>query len=113
MKTKDGDTAQRPAVLPVAGALRVVVCRQHLIHHQSLPRASAQAYLECFCSPAHLQAVRGACDAANAASQRQLFSYQAFNACGNEVTNRRSSGVHAVTWGVFPDLEILQVRRIP
>jgi methylenetetrahydrofolate reductase (NADPH) len=91
-----------------------------------------KAYVECFCSPAHLAALMHACAAGN----RPSVTYHAVDVEGRCMTNSREgaaaaaassgsgspiltplpsggdaaawSSVVAVTWGVFPDKEILQ-----
>jgi methylenetetrahydrofolate reductase (NADPH) len=60
-----------------------------------------KAYVEFFCSPDHLAAVRAA------VALRPSLHLTAVNARGDvEATN--ASKVLAVTWGVFPDREVIQ-----
>ena len=60
-----------------------------------------KAYVEFFCSPAHLGAVRAA------VAGRPRVQYTAVNRAG-EVEASSDCRVMAVTWGVFPDREVLQ-----
>jgi methylenetetrahydrofolate reductase (NADPH) len=60
-----------------------------------------KAYVEFFCSPAHLRAVRAA------VASRPRVQYTAVNRAG-EVEASSECRVMAVTWGVFPDREVLQ-----
>lgn len=61
-----------------------------------------KAYVECFCSPRHLAALIAA------VADRPSVTYRAVDARGNLLHNCRTRGVTAVTWGVFPDREIMQ-----
>jgi len=67
-----------------------------------------KAYLEFFCSPTHLERF------VKAAQEFPNLTYTALDFKGNKVTNRVDAGtseeesVTAVTWGVFPNKEILQ-----
>lgn len=76
-----------------------------------------KSYVEFFCPPGHLAALMEACSA----GKQPSVTYHAVNAAGQCYTNSRAgksasganmeiawSSVNAVTWGVFPDKEILQ-----
>eukprot|EP00960_Hanusia_phi_P047246 758314-Hanusia_phi.AAC.11 len=60
-----------------------------------------KAYIEMFCSPAHLAAIKAALP------EHKTIQYSAVNAKGNYETSAKNK-VNAVTWGVFPDREIVQ-----
>jgi methylenetetrahydrofolate reductase (NADPH) len=69
-------------------------------------RVYQKAYIECFCPPPHLAAFM---EAAARAGPACRVTYHAVNGAGRWHTNSRARGsVNAVTWGVFPDREILQ-----
>ena len=67
-----------------------------------------KAYIECFCPRGHLAALMEA--AAARGGPFASITYHAVDAAGTwHTTNSRVRGsVNAVTWGVFPDREILQ-----
>jgi methylenetetrahydrofolate reductase (NADPH) len=60
-----------------------------------------KAYVEFFCSPAHLAAVRAA------VAHRPSVQFSAVNKRG-ELEMSCESKVMAVTWGIFPDREVVQ-----
>jgi len=60
-----------------------------------------KGYVEFFCSPAHLEAVKGALAA------HPSVQYMATNEKGEAHTNCKNESM-ALTWGVFPDREIVQ-----
>lgn len=68
-----------------------------------------KAYIECFCPPGHLAAL---IDAAASDSAFSSITWHAVNSSGSwHATNSRDrsrGGVNAVTWGVFPDREVIQ-----
>lgn len=68
-----------------------------------------KAYIECFCPPGHLAAL---IDAAASDSAFASITWHAVNSSGSwHATNSRDrsrGGVNAVTWGVFPDREVIQ-----
>jgi methylenetetrahydrofolate reductase (NADPH) len=68
-----------------------------------------KAYIECFCPPGHLAALM---DAAASAASFSSITWHAVNSTGSwHATNARGAsrgGVNAVTWGVFPDREVIQ-----
>jgi methylenetetrahydrofolate reductase (NADPH) len=71
-------------------------------------RVYQKAYIECFCPPKHLAALMEAAARAAPGGGGRV-TYHAVNAAGAWHTNGRARGsVNAVTWGVFPDREILQ-----
>lgn len=61
-----------------------------------------KAYVECFCSPAHLAALMAA------AADCKSATFTAVDAQGHLYSNCRHRGVQAVTWGVFPGKEVVQ-----
>jgi len=61
-----------------------------------------KAYVEFFCSPLKLKALKEELD------RHPNLSYHAVNAAGKEYTNTQGGRVNAVTWGVFPGKEIVQ-----
>jgi methylenetetrahydrofolate reductase (NADPH) len=62
-----------------------------------------KAYCECFCSPEHLQAL------VEMTKTRESLHLYAINIHGEEVQEGvEIGGVTALTWGVFPNKEILQ-----
>ena len=61
-----------------------------------------KAYVECFCSPAHLAALLESC-AANPSA-----TYHAIDGKNTAYSNLGSHSVQAVTWGVFPGREVMQ-----
>lgn len=82
-----------------------------------------KAYVECFCPPSHVCALMDAC----ASGRRPGITYHAVDVNGRGFTNSKAgagaaaaasggvlpedapwSSVNAVTWGVFPEKEILQ-----
>eukprot|EP00808_Paulinella_micropora_P006516 g49019.t1 len=67
-----------------------------------------KAYLEFFCSRAHLDKFIAAIDKNEKLSTN--LSYTAVNCRGETLTNRsdQASPVCAVTWGIFPDAEVIQ-----
>lgn len=60
-----------------------------------------KGYVEFFCSPAHLTAVK------DALAAHPSVQYMAVNAKGETQTNCKNKSM-ALTWGVFPDREIVQ-----
>lgn len=73
-------------------------------------RVYQKAYIEAFCSPGHLSALIEVL--AKGGPEKKGYpsiTFHAVNASGHWHTNSRVRGrVNAVTWGVFPDREILQ-----
>lgn len=65
-------------------------------------RVYQKAYLEFFTSPRHLQALLAVC------SRYPQLSLHAVDYSGNILLSSATKGVTAVTWGVFPNKEILQ-----
>lgn len=66
-----------------------------------------KAYVEFFCSKVHLAALMEAVERTKYESKSQL-SYTAINASGLTYSNRRLDCAMTLTWGVFPDREVLQ-----
>lgn len=66
-----------------------------------------KAYVEFFCSKSHLAALMEAVERTKSESKNQL-SYTAINASGLTYSSRRLDCAMTLTWGVFPDREILQ-----
>lgn len=66
-----------------------------------------KAYVEFFCSKAHLAALMEAVERTKSESKNQL-SYTAINASGLTYSSRRLDCAMTLTWGVFPDREVLQ-----
>lgn len=60
-----------------------------------------KAYLEFFCSPDRFHALR------ERLNSSKTLTFHAVNAAGESYSNA-SCSVNAVTWGVFPDCEVLQ-----
>ena len=70
-----------------------------------------KAYIECFCPRGHLAALMEAAAArGSGGTSAASITYHAVDAAGTwHTTNSRVRGsVNAVTWGVFPDREVLQ-----
>lgn len=65
-----------------------------------------KAYVEFFCSPAHVRALFDAVERSGA--EFASLSVYAINAGGERRTNVKEPRTNAVTWGVFPDREVLQ-----
>ncbi|HJL63194.1 MAG TPA: hypothetical protein QGH36_03220, partial [Candidatus Marinimicrobia bacterium] len=65
-------------------------------------RIYQKAYLEFFTSKDKLDKLL------KSISSKENISYQAINISGDLITNLPENNVTAVTWGVFPDKEIMQ-----
>ncbi|TDH65821.1 hypothetical protein CCR75_003610 [Bremia lactucae] len=64
-------------------------------------RVYQKAYVECFVSPENMKII------IDSAAKKTSVQYHAVNLQGHSYSNARKSAV-AVTWGVFPNKEILQ-----
>ena len=72
---------------------------------RGLTERSSQAYLEFFVAPNLLD------ELVRRIEKDPRITYYAVNRQGDLRTNTHSEGPNAVTWGVFPGKEIIQVSR--
>jgi len=94
----------RAGFLTINSQPRVNACRSDDVTHGWGGAGGAvyqKGYVEFFCSPAHLSAVKAAC------ASHPSVQYMAVNAKGDYHTNCKNKTV-GLTWGVFPDREIVQ-----
>ena len=67
-----------------------------------------KAYVEFFCSPEVLDKILDHFVESRPAGMQSILSYTAVNREGNIRTNMATDSVNAVTWGVFPNREVVQ-----